>query len=154
MKLEMYSTQDSYNTINKDLSLIKEIEIRLKANIDLYNPSLIMTKQEFYNNVNYAKLLDRYYFVEIQNHPNNNFILLNLHEDVLQTYANDILNSSQDIVKKAAAGNIKQTNISPETISRYYDSDVKIEQGSSIIMVTSGQPIKNGELNHDDDRSN
>ena len=150
----MYSTQDSYNTINKDLSLIKEIEIRLKANIDLYNPSLIMTKQEFYNNVNYAKLLDRYYFVEIQNHPNNNFILLNLHEDVLQTYANDILNSSQDIVKKAAAGNIKQTNISPETISRYYDSDVKIEQGSSIIMVTSGQPIKNGELNHDDDRSN
>ena len=147
MKLELYSTQDSYNTINKDLSLIKEIEIRLKANIDLYNPSLIMTKQNFYNNVNYAKLLDRYYFVEIQNHPNNNLILLNLHEDVLQTYANDILNSSQDIVKKAAAGNIKQTNVSPETISRYYDSDVKIEQGSSIIMVTSGQPISTGENN-------
>lgn len=147
MKLDLYSTQDSYNTINKELSLIKEIEIRLKANIDLYNPSLIMTKQNFYNNVNYAKLLDRYYFVEIQNHPNNNFILLNLHEDVLQTYANDILNSSQDIVKKAAAGNIKQTNVLPETISRYYDSDVKIEQGSSIIMVTSGQPISTGENN-------
>lgn len=147
MKLDLYSTQDSYNTINKELSLIKEIEIRLKANIDLYNPSLIMTKQDFYNNVNYAKLLDRYYFVEIQNHPNNNFILLNLHEDVLQTYANDILNSSQDIVKKAAAGNIKQTNVLPETISRYYDSDVKIEQGSSIIMVTSGQPISTGENN-------
>lgn len=147
MKLDLYSTHDSYNTINKELSLIKEIEIRLKANIDLYNPSLIMTKQNFYNNVNYAKLLDRYYFVEIQNHPNNNFILLNLHEDVLQTYANNILNSSQDIVKKAAAGNIKQTNISPETISRYYDSDVKIENGSSIIMVTSGQPISTGENN-------
>lgn len=147
MKLDLYSTHDSYNTINKELSLIKEIEIRLKANIDLYNPSLIMTKQNFYNNVNYAKLLDRYYFVEIQNHPNNNFILLNLHEDVLKTYANDILNSSQDIVKKAAAGNIKQTNVSPETISRYYDSDVKIEKGSSIIMVTSGQPISTGENN-------
>lgn len=147
MKLDLYFTKDSYNTINKELSLIKEIEIRLKANIDLYNPSLIMTKQDFYKNVNYAKLLDRYYFVEIQNHPNNNFILLNLHEDVLQTYANDILNSSQDIVKKAAAGNIKQTNVSPETISRYYDSNVKIEQGSSIIMVTSGQPISTGENN-------
>lgn len=147
MKLELYSTHDSYNTINKELSLIKEIEIRLKANIDLYNPSLIMSKQEFYNNVNYAKLLDRYYFVEIQNHPNNNFILLNLHEDVLQTYANNILNSSQDIIKKSAAGNIKQTNVSPETISRYYDSNVKIEQGSSIIMVTSGQPLATGENN-------
>ena len=147
MKLELYSTKDSYNTINKELSLIKEIGIKLKANIDLYNPSLIMTKQDFYNNVNYAKLLDRYYFVEIQNHPNNNFILLNLHEDVLQTYANDILNSSQDIVKKAAAGNIKQTNISSETISKYYDSDAKIEHGSSIIMVTSGQPLSTGENN-------
>lgn len=147
MKLELYSTHDSFNTINKELSLIKEIEIRLKANIDLYNPSLIMTKQDFYNNVNYAKLLDRCYFVEIQNHPNNNFILLNLHEDVLQTYAKDILNSNQDIVKKAAAGNVKQTNVSPETISRYYDSDVKIEHGSSIIMVTSGQPLSTGENN-------
>lgn len=147
MKLELFSTHDSYNTINKELSLIKEIEIRLKANIDLYNPSLIMTKQNFYNNVNYAKLLDRYYFVEIQNHPNNNFILLNLHEDVLQTYANDILNSSQDIIKKSAAGNIKQTNVLPETVSHYFDSDVKITDGSSIIMVTSGQPLATGENN-------
>ena len=147
MKLELYSTHDSFNTINKDLTLIKEIEIRLKANIDLYNPSLIMTKQNFYNNVNYAKLLDRYYFVEIQNHPNNNFILLNLHEDVLQTYANNILNSNQDIVKKSAAGNVKQTNVSPETISKYFDSNVKIDKGSSIIMVTSGQPLSTGENN-------
>lgn len=147
MKLVLYSTHDSFNTINKELSLIKEIEIRLKANIDLYNPSLIMTKQDFYQNVNYAKLLDRYYFVEIQNHPNNNFILLNLHEDVLQTYANDILNSNQDIIRKAAAGNVKQTNVSPETISKYFDSDVKINTGSSIIMVTSGQPLSTGENN-------
>ena len=147
MKLELYSTHDSFNTINKDLTLIKEIEIRLKANIDLYNPSLIMTKQDFYRNVNYAKLLDRYYFVEIQNHPNNNFILLNLHEDILQTYAKDILNTSQDIVKKSAAGNVKQTNVSPETISKYFDSNVKIDKGSSIIMVTSGQPLSTGENN-------
>lgn len=147
MKLELYSTHDSYNTINKELSLIKEIEIRLKANIDLYNPSLIMTKQDFYRNVNYAKLLDRYYFVEIQNHPNNNFILLNLHEDVLQTYANNILNSSQDIVRKSAAGNVKQQNVLPETVSRFFDSDVKINKGSSIIMVTSGQPLATGENN-------
>lgn len=147
MKLELYSTHDSFNTINKELTLIKEIEIRLKANIDLYNPSLIMTKQDFYENVNYAKLLDRCYFVEIQNHPNNNCIILNLIEDVLQTYANDILNSNQDIIKKSAAGNVKQQNVLPETISRYYDSDVKIEQGSSIIMVTSGQPLSTGENN-------
>ena len=147
MKLDLYSTHDSYNTINKDLSLIKEIEIKLKANIDLYNPDLVMTKQDFYKNVNYAKLLDRYYFVEIQNHPNNNFIILNLHEDVLQTYANDILNSSQDIIKKSAAGNVKQQNVLPETISKYFDSDVKIDKGSSIIMVTSGQPLTTGENN-------
>lgn len=147
MQLELYTTHDSYNTINKNLTLIKEIEIKLKANIDLYNPSLVMTKQDFYNNVNYAKMLDRYYFVEIQNHPNNNLLILNLHEDVLQTYANDILKSSQDIIKKADAGNVKQQNVSPETVSKYFDSDVKIDKGSSIIMVTSGQPLATGENN-------
>ena len=81
--------------------------------------------------------------------------MLTLDEDVLETYKKDILASSQDIVEKSTAGNIKQTNVSPETVSKTFNSDIKLENGnSSIIMVTSGQPIKNGELNHDDDRSN
>ena len=99
-------------------------------------------------------MLDRCYFVQVQTLNNNKFLLLTLDEDVLETYKKDILASSQDVIEKSTAGNIKQENILPETISKTFNSDTKLDDGSSIIMVTSGQPIKNGELNHDDDRSN
>ena len=100
-------------------------------------------------------MLDRCYFVQVQTLNNNKFLLLTLDEDVLETYKKDILASSQDVIEKSTAGNIKQTNVSPETVSKTFNSDTKIENDNrSIIMVTSGQPIKNGELNHNDDRSN
>ena len=75
MKLYLYKTSDSYNTIGKTLTDVKTIDINLKNNVDLYNPSLILINDDIYKTVNYAKLLDRYYFVEISNHPNNKFIV-------------------------------------------------------------------------------
>lgn len=152
MKLYLYKTSDSYNTIGKTLTDVKTIDINLKNNVDLYNPSLILINDDVYKEVNYAKLLDRYYFVEISNHPNNKFIVLNLNEDVLQTYKDDILNTSQDIIKKSSAGNIKQENVLPTTISKTFNSDKTLTESSSIIMVTAGQPINTGSDNKDDTR--
>lgn len=152
MKLYLYKTSDSYNTIGKTLTDVKTIDINLKNNVDLYNPSLILINDDVYKSVNYAKLLDRYYFVEISNHPNNKFIVLNLNEDVLETYKDDILNSSQDIIKKSSAGNIKQENVLPTTISKTFNSDKTLIKSSSIIMVTAGQPINTGSENKDDTR--
>lgn len=152
MKLYLYKTSDSFNTIGKTLTDVKTIDINLKNNVDLYNPSLILINNDVYKTVNYAKLLDRYYFVEISNHPNNKFIVLNLNEDVLETYKDDILNTSQDIIKKSSAGNIKQENVLPTTISKTFNSDKTLTKSSSIIMVTSGQPINTGSDNKDDTR--
>lgn len=152
MKLYLYKTTDSYNTIGKTLADIKTIDINLKNNVDLYAPSLILINDDIYKTVNYAKLLDRYYFVEITNHPNNKFIILDLNEDVLETYKQDILNSSQDIIKKSSAGNIKQENVLPTTISKTFTSDKTLPKSSSIIMVTSGQPINTGSENTNDPR--
>lgn len=154
MKLELYKNDSSYNTINKELTLLTGITIHLKQHTNLLHTQLIIHNSEQLKNLNYAKMLDRCYFVQVQTLNNNKFLLLTLDEDVLETYKKDILASSQDIVEKSTAGNVKQKNVSPETISKTFNSDIKLENGNSIIMVTSGQPIKNGELNHDDDRSN
>ena len=154
MKLELYKNDSSYNTINKDLTLLTSLTIYLKQHTNLLHTQIIIHNSEQLKNLNYAKMLDRCYFVQVQTINNDNFLLLTLDEDVLETYKKDILASSQDIVEKSTAGNIKQTNVLPETISKTFNSDIKLENGNSIIMVTSGQPIKNGELNHDDDRSN
>ena len=154
MQLELYKNNSSFNTINKALTLLTSLTIHLKQGANLLHTQIIIHNNDQLKELNYAKMLDRYYFVQVQTLNNNKFLLLTLDEDVLETYKKDILASSQDVIEKSTAGNIKQTNVSPETISKTFNSDTKLDDGSSIIMVTSGQPIKNGELNHNDDRSN
>lgn len=154
MQLELYKNSSSFNTINKELSLLTTLNIHLKQGANLLHTQIIIHNNSQLKELNYAKMLDRYYFVQVQTLNNNKFLLLTLDEDVLETYKKDILASSQDIIEKSTAGNIKQTNVLPETVSKTFNSDTKLENGSSIIMVTSGQPIKNGEHNQDDDRSN
>ena len=155
MQLELYKNSSSFNTINKELSLLNTLNIHLKQGANLLHTQIIIHNNDQLKQLNYAKMLDRCYFVQVQTLNNNKFLLLTLDEDVLETYKKDILASSQDIVEKSTAGNIKQTNVLPETVSKTFDSDTKIENNNgSIIMVTSGQPIYTGEHNHDDDRSN
>lgn len=155
MQLELYKNSSSFNTINKELSLLNTLNIHLKQGANLFHTQIIIHNNDQLKQLNYAKMLDRYYFVQVQTLNNNKFLLLTLDEDVLETYKQDILASSQDIVEKSTAGNIKQTNVSPETVSKTFNSDLKIENNDgSIIMVTSGQPIYTGENNHNDDRSN
>ena len=154
MQLELYKNNSSFNTINKALTLLTTLNIHLKQGANLLHTQIIIHNNDQLKELNYAKMLDRYYFVQVQTLNNNKFLLLTLDEDVLETYKKEILASSQDVIEKSTAGNIKQTNVSPETVSKTFNSDTKLDDGSSIIMVTSGQPIKNGELNHNDDRSN
>ena len=154
MQLELYKNSSSFNTINKELSLLTTLNIHLKQGANLLHTQIIIHNNDQLKELNYAKMLDRCYFVQVQTLNNNKFLLLTLDEDVLETYKKDILSSSQDVIEKSTAGNIKQTNVLPETVSKTFNSDTKIDDGSSIIMVTSGQPIKNGEHNQDDDRSN
>lgn len=153
MQLELYKNNSSFNTINKELFLLNTLNIHLKQGANLFHMQIIIHNNDQLKELNYAKMLDRCYFVQVQT-LNNKFLLLTLDEDVLETYKKEILASSQDVIEKSSAGNIKQTNVSPETISKTFNSDTKLDDGSSIIMVTSGQPIHNGEHNQDDDRSN
>lgn len=155
MQLELYKNNSSFNTINKELSLLNTLNIHLKQGANLLHTQIIIHNNDQLKELNYAKMLDRCYFVQVQTLNNNKFLLLTLDEDVLETYKKDILASSQDVIEKSTAGNIKQTNVSPETVSKTFNSDLTLENNAgSIIMVTSGQPIHNGEHNQDDDRSN
>ena len=154
MELELYKNDSSYNTINKTLTLLTSITIHLKQHTNLLHTQLIIHNSEQLKELNYAKMLDRCYFVQVQTINNDKFLLLTLDEDVLETYKKDILASSQDVIEKSTAGNVKQKNVSPENVSKTFNSDIKLENGNSIIMVTSGQPIYTGEHNQDDDRSN
>ena len=152
MKLEFFHTDDSSNTINKTLTKISEKDVTLKASTDILTPRMVFLAKDFTSTINYMKMLDKYYFVDLQFIRNNSLVIVNSSIDVLETYKDIILNSQADIIKKSSAGNIKQENVLPTTISKTFNSDKTLIKSSSVIMVTSGQPINTGSNNRDDTR--
>ena len=142
MKLEFFHTDDSSNTINKTLTKISEKDIILKSSTDILAPRMVFLAKDFSTTINYMKMLDKYYFVDLQFIRNNSLVIVNSSIDVLETYKDIILNSQADIIKKSKPSNIKQTDVSQETITKIYKSDVSIPDGTSIIMQTAGQPLE------------
>lgn len=145
MQLELYKNNSSFNTINKALTLLTTLNIHLKQATNLFHTQIIIHNNDQLKELNYAKMLDRCYFVQVQTLNNNKFLLLTLDEDVLETYKKDILASSQDVIEKSSAGNVKQTNVSGETISQIYQSNKSLTKGKSIFIVTSGENFYNKE---------
>lgn len=142
MKLEFFHTDDSSNTINKTLTKISEKDVTLKATTDILAPRMVFLAKDFSTKINYMKMLDKYYFVDLQFIRNNSLVIVNSSIDVLETYKDIILNSQADIIKKSKPSNVKQTDVSQETITKIFKSDVTIPNGSSIIMQTAGQPLE------------
>ena len=145
MKIELYKSSSNYNVINKELTLLTTLTIHLKQGANLLHTQIIIHNSDQLKGLNYAKMLDRSYFVQVQTLNNNKFLLLTLDEDVLETYKKEILSSSQDIIEKSSAGNVKQNNISGETISKIYQSNKSLTKGKSIFIVTSGENFYNKE---------
>ena len=145
MKIEFYKSSSNYNVINKELTLLATLTIHLKQGANLLHTQIIIHNNDQLKELNYAKMLDRSYFVQVQTLNNNKFLLLTLDEDVLETYKKDILTSSQDVIEKSSAGNIKQKNVSSETISKIYQSNKSLTKGKSIFIVTSGENFYNKE---------
>ena len=152
MKLEFFHTDDSSTTINKTLTKISEKDVTLKASTDILAPRMVFLAKDFTSTINYMKMLDKYYFVDLQFIRNNSLVIVNSSIDVLETYKDIILDSQADIIKKSSAGNIKQENVLPTTISKTFNSDKTLTKSSSIIMITSGQPINTGSNNKDETR--
>lgn len=141
MIINFYHTDNPQNTIGKTLTQLTNKDITLKANTDLINPSLLFKNDNFNKEVNYMKMLDRYYFVELKFIRSNTLVILNCNLDVLETYKDLILNSQADIIEKSSISNVKQNDITQETITKVFKSDTVVPDGSSIIMQTTGEPL-------------
>lgn len=141
MKLELFNTTDTKETINKTLTLIDTLDINLKANTNILNPNLLLTRKENinYESINFAKMDDRYYNVTRAEFPNRSFIRFILNEDVLETYKNDILNSQAEIVRKSTPSYNAQALDSDSRHEQFtYKSNKDFSNQESTILVTIG----------------
>lgn len=140
MELILYHTNDSQNTINKELTLITTKNINLKQSTNLYQTFLILKNDKAidYSKVNYAKMLNKFYFVSYETIANNNFIRLNLKEDVLETYKDDILNTDFDIIGKSEIDYTSNVPTSKKVQTKIIKSNVILTDDENIIVQTSG----------------
>lgn len=138
MELKLFQNKSSENTINKDLTLIATKNINLKQSTNLYQTFLVFKNDGItdYSKVNYAKMLSKYYFVSHETLQNKSLIRLELKEDVLETYKNDILNSSADIIEKSTPNNVRNIKTSKEVETFKLKSSVVLPKTQSVIMVT------------------
>ena len=140
MELILYHTNDSQNTINKEKTLITTKNINLKQSTNLYQTFLILKNDKVtdYSKVNYAKMLSKFYFVSYETIANNNFIRLNLKEDVLETYKEDILNTDFDIIAKSEIDYTSNVPTSKKVQTKIIKSNVTLADDENIIVQTSG----------------
>ena len=138
MELQLFQNKSSENTINKDLTLITTKNINLKQSTNLYQTFLVFKNDNTtdYSKINYAKMLDKYYFVSHETLQNNSLIRLNLKEDVLETYKDDILKSSADIIEKSTPNNVRNIKTSKEVETFKLKSSIVLPKTQSVIMVT------------------
>ena len=138
MELQLFQNKSSENTINKDLTLITTKNINLKQSTNLYQTFLVFKNDNTtdYSKINYAKMLDKFYFVSHETLQNNSLIRLHLKEDVLETYKNDILKSSADIIEKSTPNNVRNIKTSKEVETFKLQSNVVLPKTQSVIMVT------------------
>lgn len=138
MELQLFQNKSSENTINKDLTLITTKNINLKQSTNLYQTFLVFKNDNItdYSKINYAKMLNKYYFVSYETIQNNSLIRLNLKEDVLETYKDNILNSSADITEKSTPSYSGSIKTSKEVETFKLKSDTILPKTQSIIMVT------------------
>lgn len=138
MELKLFQNKSSENTINKDLTLITTKNINLKQSTNLYQTFLIFKNDGVtdYSKVNYAKMLNKFYFVSHETLQNNSLIRLELKEDVLETYKDNILKSSADIIEKSTPDNTRNIATSKEVETFKLKSTVVLPKKQSIIMIT------------------
>lgn len=138
MELKLFQNKSSENTINKNLTLITTKNINLKQSTNLYQTFLVFKNDNItdYSKINYAKMLNKYYFVSYETIQNNSLIRLNLKEDVLETYKDNILNSSADITEKSTPNNVRNIETSKEVETFKLKSNTTLPKTQSIIMVT------------------
>lgn len=142
MELDLFTTTDSKNTIGKTLADKHVININLKSDTDLKQPTLILSKSNVTKNFNYAQFptLGLSYFIVDKSIMNNDHIRLELKSDLLETYKQDILNSTAIITATGKPSYLSSELPSLTTEeSDTYTSDTKLDTSAKdFIMVTIG----------------
>ena len=142
MKLTFYNNKDTTNTINKDLTELSTIDINFKQGQNMFTPSLVLTKTNVPQLANYAKLAEKFYFINSTNEYHTAYLIINLIEDVLETYKDDILKSETDVTSKSKIDYNSTVATNTKVTTEIVKSTITLPDAQSIIVQTNGTTDK------------
>lgn len=144
MLIQFFNNESDANVINKQLLPLVSFPLRLKNNIDLINP-IILLKRDPVNdfmgaNYCYIDALERYYFIDDISNHSGMIYQLSLSCDVLETYKNDILSSNARYKRNIKTGDYFDASLDKsifETV-KLFESNVTLADEKSLILTTVG----------------
>ena len=139
----LYNYKGQPNTINKALTPLGTLNVALRPELNVHNPTLKIQMPPNMYGFNYVYIEDfgKYYFVENFRYIGGATYLLTLSLDVLQTYKDVILQSTALIVERDNANrdlsvNSNVFNVFPKTEILNFPTSKLFDKEGSIIMVT------------------
>ena len=145
----LYKNTSDNRVISKNITLIKEVSIELKSNVDFISPTIFLQTFNGCEDVNYLYIEEfkRYYFVNNINHLTGCRISLSCSVDVLMSNKDNILSLSCIIDKQEnASSNFSDKYIddgSFVTECRTFNSIINFPNGfndnAEFILITAGR---------------
>ena len=148
MEIKLYITEDADTVMNKDLTLIATFDIQMRDTQNVSAPILILGEIAGVDlkTVNYAYIdeFKRYYFIRTITVGQNNIYTLTMECDVIETYREDILNSSALISRRVAAGDYGDMAVSSEVRKEVevFKSTRGFNEDKTIILSTVGTEVR------------
>ena len=110
MVVRCYTTSNDKKDVNKELTLVKEVNLEVKGGNNIMDAVIVITNPADVT-FNYVQIVDppyngRYYFVLPFNTESNGIVRLNLHEDVLMSLKSQYLNETAVIDRQENEGNL------------------------------------------------
>lgn len=110
--VKFLTTTDDNRKVSKRYTVNSEnVAIDIYDSCDLYNPTLIVKSNNVINsNYLYITNFKRFYFIVNKNLDKSGITVINCECDVLMSFKNDILNSTQLVIRSADTSNEKVKN--------------------------------------------
>ena len=144
MKIEIISCNDPKNKLNKTMNVLKSFNINLKDRADINDLSIIVNNNNIPNDSFSMVSIEMkktkyYYFVKSRTSFNKDLTKLELENDVLSTF-NEQINNSTVIVKTESHSNYDNGSINYDVRPKIeiIKSDTDIPETNNTVMTTLG----------------
>ena len=139
-KIDLYKTNNSQNTINKDLTKTGSKNISLLFSYDFIEFKAYLKGDSVLLSSNYAIIDNKRYFLNLES-IGGTIYLITFTLDLLETYKDIILASDFDIIEKSTYGTNSEIPTSSEIEQKIYKSDKELEFNNTIILTSTGEEL-------------